>query len=504
MSGAPIHNQFGARRIYYNNFAEHLLNAYNPNMTYPGLPYRWSDDDWRACMDMVAAFGFNVFEFWLVPRLFCRDGLDSDFGREFARQMNVVGEHAHRRGMRLEFVCALATVGSDWHTCCPNVADEWRELRYLWEQWLRRLPQADIVGIFPGDPGACSRNGCTALTYIDKCCEIAALAREVLPGVEIELHTWGPPFFGWGNIRGPEGWKGEFVQSYQHTAWEFDKRRADESMRHLVHRLPDFPDGTSVALNMGFNPDGNPVGDGSFLSGGAGQDARPWIHEIAKTNAVYSWDFSLTEGENAVIPHWRFERLFQRRREERAAGPYQGGICYTMTPKLNQLTLFMAAQSFLRPDADPNAVAGEFLSAMLGPSGGDLVSLLPLFEVIRDWGNYHHIRMPRATYHAKLCAMRDILQDTAGKETDAYPVFPSPAAWREEMLFFARQFADLSAPAPDYDALYDRYWRRIYAIYDRLPEHVDPRPRRATAEIIKRFINMERPADAGLIPGKWL
>ena len=188
-------------------------------------------------------------------------------------------------------------------------------------------------------------------------------------GSEIELDTWGPPFFGWGNIRGPEGWKGEFVQSYQHTAWEFDKRRADESMRHLVHRLPDFPDGTSVALNMGFNPDGNPVGDGSFLSGGAGQDARPWIHEIAKTNAVYSWDFSLTEGENAVIPHWRFERLFQRRREERAAGPYQGGICYTMTPKLNQLTLFMAAQSFLRPDADPNAVAGEFLSAMLGPSG---------------------------------------------------------------------------------------------------------------------------------------
>ena len=173
-------------------------------------------------------------------------------------------------------------------------------------------------------------------------------------------------------------------------------------------------------------------------------------------------NFSLTEGENAVIPHWRFERLFQRRREERAAGPYHGGICYTMTPKLNQLTLFMAAQSFLRPGrADPNAVAGEFLSAMLGPSGGDLVSLLPLFEVIRDWGNYHDIRMPHAEYHAKLCAMRDILEDAAGKETDAYSVFPSPAAWQEEMLFFARQFADLSAPAPDYDTLHDRYWRHF-------------------------------------------
>jgi hypothetical protein len=487
-------NNFGSRRIYYNNFAEHLLNAYNPNMTYLGLPYRWSDDDWRACIDMVAAFGFTVFEFWLVPRLLCREGLGSAFGREFARQMNVVGKHAHRRGMKIEFICGLATVGSDWHTLCPNVPDEWREVRFLWDAWLRRLPETDIVGLFPGDPGACSRTGCTALTYIDKCCEIAALARQVLPQVEIELHTWGPPFFGWGNIRGPKGWKGEFVQSYQHTAWDFDKRRADVSMRHLVKRLTDFPDGTSVALNMGFNSDGNPAGE---------QDARPWVHEIARTNPVHTWDFSLTEGENAVIPHWRFERLFQRRREERSAGPYQGGICFTMTPRLNQLTLFMAAQSFLRPDADPDALAGEFLSAMLGPAGRDLVPLLPLFEVIRDWGNYRDIRMPRAEYHAKLCVMRDILEGAGGQETDVYPVIPSPRAWREELLFWARLFADLSAPAPDYDALHDRYWHRVYAVYDCLPEHVDPRPRQATRALIRHFVNWDRPADAGPIPGKW-
>ena len=30
---------FGSRRIYYNNFASHLLNAYSPNMLYPELPY---------------------------------------------------------------------------------------------------------------------------------------------------------------------------------------------------------------------------------------------------------------------------------------------------------------------------------------------------------------------------------------------------------------------------------------------------------------------------------
>ena len=99
------------RIIYYNNFASHLLCAYNPNMYYPELPYRWSDADWRRLVDMIASFGFNVFEFWLVPRLFCREGLESDFGREFARQMGVVIEHAHRRGVQVEFIAGLATVG---------------------------------------------------------------------------------------------------------------------------------------------------------------------------------------------------------------------------------------------------------------------------------------------------------------------------------------------------------------------------------------------------------
>ena len=45
------------RRIYYNNFASHLLNAYSPNVIQPGLPYRWSDADRRRCIDMVAACG---------------------------------------------------------------------------------------------------------------------------------------------------------------------------------------------------------------------------------------------------------------------------------------------------------------------------------------------------------------------------------------------------------------------------------------------------------------
>lgn len=471
--------RFGRYRAYYNNFAAHLLNAYNPNMYHPGMPWKWSDSDWFRCMDMIADFGFNVFEFWLEPRLFCRAGLSSEAGKEFARQMGAVISHCRRLGVKTEMICGLATSGPAWHTLCPNEASEWKEIRFLWEEWLRRLPELDIVGIVPGDPGACSRNGCTALTYIDKSLEIALLVRRLLPKATVEFNTWGPPFFGWGNIKGPPGWKGEFIQEYQHTAWEFDPVRAETSMKHLLKRLPEFPDGAFVAINMGFNPDGNPSG---------GQDARQWAREIAKTRDIITWDFSLTEGENNVIPHWRFERLFARRREEQAAAPYSGGICFTMTPLLNQLSLYESAQSFLRPDADPSGVADEFFGRLYGGEGLGLAGYMPLFEVVKDWGNYIDISLPRDAYHRRMRELAERLADL-GKSVRGDAVFhPAPSSWHEEFLFFARLFRDLSAPTPDYDALRDLYWSRVYSIYDRLPEHVDPRPRAATERLVRAFL----------------
>ncbi len=472
-----VDNTFGSRRIYYNNFAAHLLNAFNPNTLYPDLPYRWSDEDWRRMIDMVAAFGYTTFEFWLVPRLFSRVGLASEFGYAFGQQMRAVIEHAHTRGLQVELLCGLATVGADWHTYCPNITAEWQEIRHLWDAWTRLLP-VDIAGIFPGDPGACSRNGCTALTYIDRSIDIAHLIMGNLPDVEIEFHTWGPPFFGWGNVQGPEGWQGEFIAEYQHTAWDFDRQRADVSMTHLLKRLPDFPERTSVAINMGFNSDGNPVGE---------QDARPWIAEIAKTRSVQSWDFSLTEGENNVVPHYRFARLFEQRRKEQACSTYRGGICFTMSPLLNQLSLYMAPQSFLAPEADPDKLAAQFYTDLFGPQGREIVPYLPLFEVIKDWGNYHEIDLPRQDYHRRMTELAELLNALGGEERDAIPLFPDPATYRQTLSFYARLFADLSASSPDFDALRDRYWQRVYAIYDRLPAHVDPRPHQATDRLIGYF-----------------
>ena len=186
-------------------------------------------------------------------------------------------------------------------------------------------------------------------------------------------------------------WRGEFVQAYQHTAWKFDRQRADASMEHLLKRLPDFPDPTSIAINMGFNPDGNPAGD---------QDARRWCTAVAQTHRVHSWDFSLTEGENNVIPHYRFERLFERRKEEKACNAYSGGICYTMTPLLNQLSLYEAAQSFLNPDADPHILAADFYKRFFGQNAMNSSLTCISSKSFRIGAIITHINLSGSAYHS--------------------------------------------------------------------------------------------------------
>lgn len=47
----------------------------------------------------------------------------------------------------------------------------------------------------------------------------------------------------------------------------------------------------------------------------------------------------------------------------------------------------------------------------------------------------------------------------------------------------------LTAPHPDYDALKQVYWNRVYGIYDRLPNHVDPRPRGNTERFVRHFMD---------------
>ena len=84
-----------SHRACYVNFAEHLQNHWNVNLLYPGAPNRWTPDDWRGFLTMIRAFGFNCFEYWLVPTLYDRPALE---GGEVAAQF-AQGEAERCRGV---------------------------------------------------------------------------------------------------------------------------------------------------------------------------------------------------------------------------------------------------------------------------------------------------------------------------------------------------------------------------------------------------------------------
>ncbi|MBM4039731.1 MAG: hypothetical protein FJ290_14580, partial [Planctomycetes bacterium] len=87
-------------RICYLNFAEHLQNAYNPNLLFDSPVNRWSREDWERFIDMLSACRYNVFEFWLVPTLFSPEAMKGGkIQADFTETMNHVIAYAKRRGV---------------------------------------------------------------------------------------------------------------------------------------------------------------------------------------------------------------------------------------------------------------------------------------------------------------------------------------------------------------------------------------------------------------------
>jgi hypothetical protein len=158
-----------------------------------------------------------------------------------------------------------------------------------------------------------------------------------------------------------------------------------------------------------------------------------------------------------------------------------------MTPMLNQLSLYEAAQSFKDRDGDPDRLAGDFFAKVFGEPGRGFVDDYRLFEVIPDWGSYDVVKMPRAEYHRRMNAFASRLEEAKNSVNGGAILHPDPETYRQELVFFAKLFADLTAPHPDYDALEKSYWNRVYRIYDSLPDHVDPRPRGNTDRFIRHF-----------------
>jgi hypothetical protein len=245
-------------RICYVNFAEHLQNAFNPNVLFDCPENRWSREDWERFIDMVSAFRYNTFEFWLVPSLFSPEALHGGaIQRRFADTINHVIEYGKRRGVAVHPIHAVNTVGREWHFHCPKDPREHAEIVALWDHWSRSIQGNASIGFFPGDPGGCTRNGCTDETYIELCLELSKIVRRNNPGVKVEVGTWGEPMGGWGV-----------------PLWTGTPDRAAKAMRNFLRRLPEFPEGTFTSINLGFSPD--------CLPNTHGGDGRPYAREAAR------------------------------------------------------------------------------------------------------------------------------------------------------------------------------------------------------------------------------
>ncbi len=472
MASEPVFSH----RACYVNFAEHLLNHWNANVLFPEGPCQWSKEDWRAFLRELAAFGYSHFEYWLAPTFFDKRALSGEgVWGAMTERMRLVNELAHEVGLKTKLIASPGVMGAEWYFPCPKVKEDREAIFALWSHWLRELEGTDLIGIFPGDPGGCNRNGCDAGTFVDLALDLSALIKRLNPSSAIEVGTWGTPFSGWGDdlVHIP-GWDGSWEMlidpkySTPETPahiWNGKPDRANTAMEYLLKRLPEFPEDTQVAINLGFDPDCHAT---------MGGDARGWAREVAKLRPITTWDYSLSEGELICYPHWRLPRIAARRREELAAAPYSGGMNYTMTPKLNLLTLYASGRLFNEPLTDPDQVSREFCGKVFGAENERIGELFEAFEVVQGWGHYPRRQWDKPALQAAYGELVERLEaaDVSGCEL---PLFPDAERYRQDLLWFARKFLELAGPEPDRARIRNEYWQKALYIYDKVPRSVDER-----------------------------
>jgi hypothetical protein len=247
--------------------------------------------------------------------------------------------------------------------------------------------------------------------------------------------------------------------------WNGTPARAQAAMEYFIKRLPSFPQETMVAINLGFSPDGHAE---------VGGDARQFAREISKIRPIVSWDYSASEGELINYPHWRLPRMAARRREEVSSAPYQGGIVYTMTPKLNLLSLYAGGQFLLNPDANPDIVSRKFCSQVFGAEHAILGELFEAFEVVNGWGHYPRRKWSKPALSKAYSEIIEHLE-AADPSKCTLPIFPNANEYRKDLLWFARMFMTMAGENADREAIRSQYHEQALAIYDFIPKSVDER-----------------------------
>ncbi|MFA6187062.1 MAG: hypothetical protein WC770_07630 [Phycisphaerae bacterium] len=463
-------------RSYYLNFGSHLLNNWNVNMFFPDGPNQWSVADWTKFLKMIKAFGFTCFEYWIEPTTFGTAASENDMHFDsFVSIMRQVTEIAHSLGLHTRWTAIPNCIGHDWYFACPNNREDKELILKLWRRWTQALSSTDFIAVFPGDPGGCNRNGCDYSTFIELALKLTEITVNTNPKATVILDTWGTPFSGWGeDMHHVPNWDGTWKRLLEGVReinvdhchiWNGSPERAHSAMEYLTKRLPGFPDDTIVGINLGFSSEADAT---------VGGDARSYVREIAKTHRISSWDYSVVEGELIVYPHWRLPRIFSRRREEKYVADYFGAMSYTMSPKLSHLSMYAAAQASINPDRNPDEVSKEFCRKVFGAEHEELGELFEAFEVVVGWGSYPRRKWSRQEAHRVYLKMIEHLE-SATMDKCELPLFPSAMQYRDDLLWFAKLFAQLSGDIVDRSQIKKDYWARCLSIYDHVPMSADAR-----------------------------
>ncbi len=464
-NGEPIFSH----RACYINHGEHLLNKWNANLIHPHESNQWTEDDWRKFFRMLKAFGYTNFQFWLMPTMFDLPSLRGGGIYEwYAEAMRGAIRLAHAEGLEIQCLCSINVWGPKWYYACPNNPQERSNLLKLWKHWIKEFSEIDAVTLFPGDLGGCNLNGCNHETAVDLDLEIAGIVKHQNPKIRIEIGTWGNPFCGWGtdSVEVP-GWNQSAVDLMTSGSYSFTNRdfhgtpeRAKAAFGYLIKRLPHFPADTVVAIN----PSLNQGGDGSG-----------YAREIADIRPIVTWDYYVSEGEGSVQPHWNLQDMAHARRAECKAAPYKGGICYSMTPKLNLLTLYGGAQTFINPQEDPTALSTRFFTNVFGPEHEEFGTLMKVFKgrPFDDILSEHDTGTPSRSWKRKDWhrAFDRIIEHLNAAKPSActLPIFPDPETYRQDLLWFAEKFHEMTDANPNRALIAWQYWDKTYAIYQKVP-----------------------------------
>ena len=450
------------------NFAEHLQNSWNVNFMYSYAPGTWTESDWTAFIREIKAFGFNNFQFWIPPTL-CKVGSERD---DAVSNLNLIINICHKEGIYANPLIAVNTIGAEWYFACPNDTEDRKKILEFWAFYAEKLNNPDIFTIFPGDPGGCNRNDCDHNTFIELAAEILEILKSKNPDVVVEVGTWGTPFTGWGeDMRKTPNWDGSWAMLIDPAVnnpeipvhiWNGPPERVAVAMTDVINRLHLFPKDTMFSINLGFNPDCEP--DGAY-------DARPWAKKISETHRVTSWDYAASEGELICYPHFRVEKYKRKRNMEIESAPYYGGICYTMSPKLNMLMLYTAAQLMINPKRDAKELAGEFTKLVFGDE--KIGYLMEAFEIVPGWG-YELTKFFKNELIGMLKELKIRLENAKGVKSKL-PLYPSADEYRETLLWHTENFIYMLGENPDREAVKKKYWSRALSIYDTIPKSVDER-----------------------------